>query len=266
MITIRDATIADYPTFARLFLELKVDDPVLSVDRFESEMLGTTLVAENDGAPVGYAYFRPFQSSTHLSHIVTAPEARRTGAGRALMAEVKKRAKALGCSMLTLNVKPENKAAIALYRSFGLDVAYTSRALRIDWAIIDELPHEKAPFATLAKNIEPSDDARLEDATRIATGLLAEQRARPNRVLRMIEAPGSPPALAVFDQVFPGAYPLRAPAPPHVFSLLRALRPHARLEDTFINLMIEDQADIAEALVAEGAQLRMEALHMRGPT
>ena len=164
------------------------------------------------------------------------------------------------------------------------DVVYSAgarRALRglpseVRQRIVGKLERYARTGAGDVKAMSGSDLLRLrsgdyralfaEDATRIATGLLAEQRARPNRVLRMIEAPGSPPALAVFDQVFPGAYPLRAPAPPHVLSLLRALRPHARLEDTFINLMIEDQADIAEALLAEGAQLRMEALHMRGPT
>jgi ribosomal protein S18 acetylase RimI-like enzyme len=267
-IAIREATPSDHPAFARLFLELGIDDPVPPPDRFEQEYLGTTLIAERAGSVVGYALYRPTKDTVHLANIVSAPEARRTGVGRQLMTEVVRRSRALGCSEMVLNVKPDNVPAITLYESFGLSRAFVSRAMKIAWSAVEAWPVEATPFVAKARDVDPSEDERLEKATQLAAGLLADRRGRPGRVLRMIGGPETRDdelAVAVFDAGFPGIYPIRAPSVAHALSLVRCFREHARPEDELVHVMVEDQPAIAEGLLAHGATLKLEILTMRGP-
>jgi ribosomal-protein-alanine N-acetyltransferase len=55
----------------------------------------------------------------HLIHIATRPDARRRGAGKALMAQMLDHAKRKKSRLLLLEVRRSNRAAIRLYRSFG---------------------------------------------------------------------------------------------------------------------------------------------------
>lgn len=267
-IAIRNATPSDHAAFARLSLELGTDDPVPPQDRFEQEFVATTLVAERAGAVVGYAFYRPAKDTVHLNQLVCAREARRTGVGRQLMTEVARRSRALGCSSMSLNVKRDNVPAITLYESFGLSRQFVSRALKIAWSAVEAWPSAATPFVGEAREVDPSDDARLETATRLAAGLLAENRARPGRVLKMIgptETNDGELAVAVFDTGFPGIYPIRAPSVAHALSLVRSFREHARPSDELVHLLVEDQPAIAEGLLAHGATLKLEVLTMRGP-
>jgi GNAT superfamily N-acetyltransferase len=266
-VDLRDGRPEDLAIFQELFRELGVDDPPISLERFVGEIVPTLIVAERGGRVAGYAYYRPIRELSHLSQIVTAPDARRCGVGATLIREVIARSKAAGCTVLALNVKPENTAAIALYRSVGLEPVGTNHALQLPWSIIDALPAAATPHANDARPIDPSEDARLETAANLPAGLLAEQRTRAGRVFSKIEHVSGDGGLAVcvFDPAFPGAYPFRASDEAHALSLIRALRPHARPEHAVINLVIEAQPEIAQALLAAGAKLRMEILHMRGP-
>ena len=112
---------ADHPAFVRLFPELAVDDPILDQAKFEQELVPTMIVMEaGSGAPepdrvIGYTYFQVMQGLTYVRHVVTAPEARRTGVGRSLMAAVAERARTAGCTSWCLNVMRGNRAARALY-------------------------------------------------------------------------------------------------------------------------------------------------------
>jgi GNAT superfamily N-acetyltransferase len=261
---IREATAADYGTFAELFLELRVDDPIFSLDRFVAEMIATTLIAEREGRSFGYAFYRPMREVVHLSHLVTAPAARGQGIGYALMTEVARRAGKAGCTTMSLNVRPDNAPAIHLYERFGLAHVHANHGIRMPWAIVDALSAEAVALAEHAREIAPEEDARLETTCRLPAGVLAEQRARPHRVLRTIQASPEKTAVAVFDVTFPGIYPFRAPDALHAFSLLRALRPLARPGDDAINVMVEDGRHVAEALVQAGATLKLETSFMRG--
>jgi hypothetical protein len=141
----------------------------------------------------------------------------------------------------------------------------TSHALRLPWAVVDALQPSAAPFAADARPIELADDARVETATGIPAGLFADRRQHPGKVLLWIEKEPGRIAAAVFDPHFPGINPLRAPDPAHAFSLFRAFRPHARKEDEWVNLLIEGEPDLAQALLEAGAALRLQITGMRGP-
>lgn len=257
---IRPAEEGDYAAFARLFPELRVPDPVPAREKFEHEMMATTLIAEREGVLVGLAYPQVLDGVGFLRILISDPSARRSGVGRALMETVRDRFRAAGCREWCLNVFPHNAAAIALYTSFGLAERYRSKVLTFPWALLDGQPR-----VAEARAIEPADDARVEAQAKILPGLLADLRAKGGRVLRMI-APGAEVlAAAIFDPTFPGAYPFRAQSGEAAIALLHALRPHARPTDATLGVVTEDQPAIADALVAIGATLRLETMHMRGP-
>jgi ribosomal protein S18 acetylase RimI-like enzyme len=83
------------------------------------------LIAERGGRPVGYALFYPAYATEHaerglyLQDLYVAPEARREGAGRALMAAVARACEADGGCYVFWNARPENHAGLAFYRAIG---------------------------------------------------------------------------------------------------------------------------------------------------
>jgi ribosomal protein S18 acetylase RimI-like enzyme len=86
-------------------------------------------VAAQDGEPVGYVVSKiehrpahPFshaRSRVHVDQLAVAPQARRHGHGRALMAAVHERARAHGVSSVELGVRAFNSAALRFYEALG---------------------------------------------------------------------------------------------------------------------------------------------------
>lgn len=272
-IHVRPARASDHPLFARLFPELETDDAVLEPERFVRELMPTTVVAEvetgQDARPVGYAHFQIMKELAYVRHIVTAPEARRTGVGRALMTAILARAREAGTTAWCLNVKPDNTPAIALYEAYGMKPAHRSRVVSMPWASVDAAaaaPAATADAGVVARLIAPEDDARVESAASLALlpGQVATNRAIGDRVLMMLEEDGQVVGATSFAPSFPGAYPFRVARPALALVLLRAIRPHARPVDLQIQVVTENQPDVADALLAAGARIKLEMLHMKG--
>lgn len=274
---IRPATSADHADFVRLFPELGTDDAIFDGERFAREMVPTTLIAEREGRAVGYAYYRLLEGTAHVVQLVTSPEARGAGVGRTLLGAIAERAEAAGCSTWYLNVRPDNAPALALYRRMGFAPAFTSRAMRVAWSIVDAAgaeprgeprgawgPGDTAAARVTARAIDPDEDVAVEAAVGMVKGQLALARRMGGRVLMALEEDGAVVGAAVFDPAFPGAYPFRVARPGHALLLLRALRPHARPEDATLSVVVEDRHDVADALIAAGASLRLEILRMNG--
>lgn len=257
---VRKAHAGDYAAFARLFPELGIDDPIPDAGVFEREMMATTLMAELDGHVVGLASYQVLSGTGHLRIIITAKDVRRKGVGRMLMRAVQQGLCEVGCGAWMLNVLPTNAPAIALYERMGLERVLEAKALRIPWSAVETMPVVSAVLRPIA----PDDDARIEAELEIPSGLLALRRSQPWRILRMIDEGDRPVAACAFDPAFPGAHPFRAVRVDLAIALLRALSPHARPADTFLNVAIEGQEDLAQALVAHGASVRFAMLQMRG--
>jgi len=270
--TVRPARPEDYAVFVRLFPELGVSDPTVEEDRWAREMMATTLIAEAAGAPaaapaVGYGYFQIIRDTVYVRHLVTAPEARKRGVGKALMNAIAARALARvpPCTSWCLNVKPDNVAAIALYTRMGLTRAFESRALSVAWSVVEsrQTLHDAS---VLARVITPEDDARVEPAMNLLRGQLAASRQMEGRVLVGLFDDETVLGATVFDPKFPGAYPFRVSRPDLALVLLDALRPHARKADAVVNVVVEGQPGVAEALIAAGATVRLDAVHMSSAT
>ncbi len=261
---VRAANDRDHAAYVRLAPELGTGDPLLEEPRFVSEMVPTTRIAEDEGgSAVGYAYFRIMNATAYIVNVVSAPEARRCGVGRALLEAVARAARRRGCTTWSLNVKPDNEAALALYERMGLTRAFESRALRIEWANVFA-PESRSDGDRVVRAISPEDDARVEAAMGLVDGQLAAARTFGDRVLLSMEEGRDVVGAAVFNPHFPGAYPFRVARPDLALGFLRAIRPFAREADMVVNVVVEARLDVADALVAAGAVVHLELVCMNG--
>ena len=104
-------------------------DGVLA-ERAEVTTGAPVYVAERQGVVVGMVTLCTYTTLTgakaYLDHLVVAPEARRSGVGRALVEYAIERAKDAGASRVDLTARASKHAAHALYRSLGFELRKTS--------------------------------------------------------------------------------------------------------------------------------------------
>lgn len=77
------------------------------------------IVALHQGQVVGYAGIWIILDEGHITNVAVHPNLRGQGIGRALMAELIKRAALLGADKITLEVRKSNLIARSLYDSLG---------------------------------------------------------------------------------------------------------------------------------------------------
>jgi GNAT superfamily N-acetyltransferase len=248
--------------FARFFAELHSEDPLPDADRWLVEMApGTFFLAEGDEL-LGYTYCETYGERGYVRHVVVAPQARGRGVGNALMRALARRFTAAGCKRWELNVHVGNDAAIGLYERWGMREEYRTSVLRLPWDGVARLP--KGARSTVARPVDVADDAGIEQRFGLPQGQVARLREFSGTYLIQLVERGEPVAFSRFDPRFPGSFPFRLESPELARPLLEATRSYARPEDTWIQLVVEDDAATAEALRAAGAQPKIAILHMSG--
>lgn len=80
------------------------------------------LVAERDGAIVGTVMAGYEGHRGWINYLAVKPTRQRAGVGRALMAAAERALRAAGCPKINLQVRPENKGAVAFYERLGFAV------------------------------------------------------------------------------------------------------------------------------------------------
>ncbi len=83
------------------------------------------LAAQSSGRVIGYGGLTLAAGDAHLLNIGVFPPAQRQGTGRQLLAALLLRAVESGAVNATLEVRPSNVAALALYKRFGFSAAGT---------------------------------------------------------------------------------------------------------------------------------------------
>jgi [ribosomal protein S18]-alanine N-acetyltransferase len=116
----RDAALADLPRLAELhasgFLESWSEE---SLDKLLASPGVFALVADRDGQIAGFVMAREAAGEAEILTIAVAPEARRAGLGRVLVAAAAARAAQMGATSFFLEVATGNAAARGLYTGLG---------------------------------------------------------------------------------------------------------------------------------------------------
>ena len=115
--TIREATTKDVAAVAA------IETACFPLEPWPEDLfvhaLGRTLVAEQDGAVIGYAVLSYVMDEGSLDNIAVSPVHRRQGAADALLAAAAAWGRERGLSFITLEVRASNAPALALYEKHG---------------------------------------------------------------------------------------------------------------------------------------------------
>lgn len=134
-VTIREAVPADIATihafilaladYEKLAHEVKADRASLEKYLFGPRPMAEVLIAEREGEPIGFAlFFHNFSTfegrpGLYLEDLFVVPEARGSGAGKALLRRLAQIALDRDCARLEWWVLDWNAPSIAFYRSLG---------------------------------------------------------------------------------------------------------------------------------------------------
>jgi GNAT superfamily N-acetyltransferase len=147
MITVRPARPSDAEVIAgfiralaayeKLLHEVKIDAAAVAAALFAERPRAFCDIAEADGAPVGFAFwfysYSTFEGTfgIYLEDIFVVPEARGTGAGKALMRRLAQRCRDEGLKRLEWAVLDWNAPAIGFYDRLGASAKteWTTRQL-----------------------------------------------------------------------------------------------------------------------------------------
>ena len=132
---IRLAEPSDVPTIVALIRELAeyehlehevvLEEAMLHEHLFGARPYAEVLIAEADGAPVGFAlFFHNFSTflgcpGIYLEDLFVRPDARGRGLGKALLVELARLARTRGCGRIEWAVLGWNEPSIAFYQSLG---------------------------------------------------------------------------------------------------------------------------------------------------
>jgi GNAT superfamily N-acetyltransferase len=132
---LRDATRADLPLllhfiralaeYEKLSHEVRADAATLDRFLFGTPRRAEALIAEQAGAPVGFAvWYYSFSTflgrpSLYIEDVFVNPEARGHGIGKAIFRNLAARALDQGCGRMEWSVLDWNAPSIAFYRSLG---------------------------------------------------------------------------------------------------------------------------------------------------
>lgn len=90
------------------------------------------IVVEKDDTIVGYGGMWVIINEAHVTNIAVKPDYRGKGLGKIIMLELIERAKLMGCDTMTLEVRPSNTVARALYHNLGFRVKGIRRGYYVD--------------------------------------------------------------------------------------------------------------------------------------
>jgi GNAT superfamily N-acetyltransferase len=166
-ISIRPATRADLPLIAALIRDLAEYEKLASDVRFDEAVLGEklfganggrgpyaeVLIGELDGAAQGFAlFFHNFSTfegkpGIYLEDLFVRTEARGSGLGKALLAQLAALAVERDCARLEWSVLDWNAPAIGFYKALGARAMDEWTIMRVDGAALAQLGAESAARA-----------------------------------------------------------------------------------------------------------------------
>jgi [ribosomal protein S18]-alanine N-acetyltransferase len=113
--------------------------------QFEKELalpMSRFFVLQQADNILGYGGFWKVEDEAQVTNLVVAPAERRQGRGRLLLQHLLEQARSEGCRRMTLEVRGQNEAALALYRQAGF-IQQTRRARAYEKPADDAVLMEK---------------------------------------------------------------------------------------------------------------------------
>lgn len=259
MLSIRRATQADYADVVHWMAELAIREAPPTRDRWQSQHMAGTIIAELNRQFAGYAIFQLDDEDVYVRNVVTVPGLRRTGVGRALMRWIAQHGRDEGALSWRLNVKPDNRAALGLYESLGMQRRYASAAVRIDFEPCSQLRAARQ----VERITSASDWASLEARHGLASGMIARRAEHGDAVLATRDLRGLR-SLAVFDSGFPGAFTFKPEDPADAEALLRSMLSQCPSKSSVLQVVIENNEPLVEHFVDRGARVHLRFVHYQG--
>ncbi len=158
MMVIRAGTAADVPAIAELIRGLAryekleqgvtMTEELLAKNLFGPQRFAETLLAEEEGTPIGFAlFFHNFSTflalpGIYLEDLFVVPERRGSGVGRALLKELARIAVERGCGRLEWSVLDWNRDAIGFYERLGATPNSEWTVYRLTGEALSELGRE----------------------------------------------------------------------------------------------------------------------------
>jgi N-acetylglutamate synthase-like GNAT family acetyltransferase len=242
-----------------LFRELLIDDPIADRAIWTEQCMPYTWAATLAGEVIGYCYVQAFDTVGHLQNIVVASSARQRGVGRALMAAAVTWFRARGLTSWRLNVRADNAPALALYESFGLKRAHSTKLLRLPWQATSRLPEGDAVVRALSVDRDRAAEALFD----IPSGTIERLRPRGRLPFEAIApSSGECVGLTLFDARIPRARPFRALTLGAVAPMLAELKLHAP-QGPHIDVLVENDPRLSALLEDLGASVRLETCVMQ---
>ncbi|MGE0404077.1 MAG: GNAT family N-acetyltransferase [Kofleriaceae bacterium] len=260
MIDVREARADDYDVYQRLFPELGVNEGATSRERFTTDLATRMFVAIDAEQVVGYLLFDLMDGVGYVRNVVSDPDRRRAGIGIALMEAARERFVRAGATTWCLNVKAENRAAIALYERCGMGLHYRTTVLRLPRSV--SLPPVDPSLSLVP--VPPETDAVVEPAFALLPGQLASARNKAGRMVLQLARGDDVLGVGVFVPSVPGSFPFRLASSEHAAAFLALLREHAHDGAAFVQVGAENDAALAAQVLALGAYVQLELLHMHG--
>jgi len=262
----RPARPEDHATFARLFQELELDDPVPDDAIWGHTWMSESLfIIDAEGVTVGYGWGQVLDDIGYIRHVITDSRHRRRGVGRAVMAALAARFAREGCSTWRLNVIDGNVAAIALYKRCGMTVAFATDVVRLDWEVLRRIAPGDSHHGTV-RTLQSHEDDVVAIACGVEAGLLPKLRSENESavVMAAFDDDGEPVGVLRFDPEFPRARPFRAPTPPIAKAMLEGVEARLERAPPTFEVVIEDDALLTDAFLRAGASRPMTLTLMEG--
>lgn len=130
--------IRDLAEYEKLAHEVRFDETVLGDRLFGARPYAEVLIGEIDGAPQGFAlFFHNFSTfegkpGIYLEDLFVRPEARGSGLGKKLLAELAVIALGRDCARLEWSVLDWNDPAIQFYKALGAKPMDEWTVMRVD--------------------------------------------------------------------------------------------------------------------------------------
>jgi GNAT superfamily N-acetyltransferase len=134
--------LADYE---KLLDEVRLDEGVLAEKLFGPRPYAEVLIGEIDGKPQGFAlFFHNFSTfegrpGIYLEDLFVTPEARGSGLGTALLAELARLAVERDCARLEWSVLDWNEPSIGFYKALGAKPMDEWTVFRLDGTALTNL-------------------------------------------------------------------------------------------------------------------------------